>query len=148
MSSSLGLDLARYRAALASAFPLADTVSAELAWLPGSVPVLAEELAKVPDPRRAAGRRFDLVFLLSVVAMATLAGARSISGILRWAAKTDPAVLTALARGGPCRLPAYSTMARLLARLDGDAVDDALARYTAAGPGPTRPAARHQHPGR
>lgn len=104
-----------------------------------SIPVLAEELARVPDPRRAAGRRFDLVFLLSVVVMATLAGAKSIKGILRWAAKTDPEVLSSLARGGRSELPAHSTLSRLLARLDGDAVDDAFARYTAAGLAPGDP---------
>jgi hypothetical protein len=69
-------------------------------------PVLAEELTKIPDSRRATGRRFDLVFLLGVMVMATLTGARSIAGIHRWAADTDPAVLSALARGDPTRLPA------------------------------------------
>jgi predicted transposase YbfD/YdcC len=41
-------------------------------------------------------------------------------------------VLSALARGGPIRLPAASTLSRLLARVDGDGVDDAFARYIAA----------------
>ncbi len=140
MSSLLGLDLDRYHAGLIPAVSLAEAASQESpescvpvsgAWCV-QVPVLAEELARVPDPRRAAGRRFDLVFLLGVVVMAALAGARSIAGIRRWAANTDPVVLSALARGGPTRLPVASTLSRLLARLDGDAVDDAFARYTAA----------------
>jgi predicted transposase YbfD/YdcC len=142
MSSLLGLDLDRYYAELISAFSLAGPPAQAGDDWPAScvpddtwcvqIPVLAEELAKVPDPRRAAGRRFDLVFLLLVLVMATLAGARSIAGIRRWAVDTDLAVLSALARGGATRLPAASTLSRLLARLDGDAVDDAFARYTAA----------------
>lgn len=95
-------------------------------------PILAKELAQVPDPRRAAGRRDDLVFLLSIVVMAVLAGARSLSGIRRWATGVDPAVLAVLARGGPIIVLVVSTWSRLLASLDGDAVDDAFARYTAA----------------
>ena len=143
MSSSLDLDLDRYHAGLISAVSLAGRVSRAADESPASgvlvagtwcvqIPVLAEELAKVPDPRRAAGRRFDLVFLLGVVVMAALAGARSIAGIRRWAGDTDPVVLSVLACGGPTRLPVASTLSRLLTRLDGDAVDDAFARYTAA----------------
>lgn len=109
MSSSLGLDLDRYHAGLISAISLAGPAAQTADAPPAScvlvsrtwdvqIPILAEELAKVPDPRRAAGRRFDLVFLLGVVVMATLAGARSIAGIRRWAADTDPVVLPALAR--------------------------------------------------
>jgi predicted transposase YbfD/YdcC len=136
MSSSLGLDLDRYHAGLIPAVCLAGAASQVAEPVAGAwcvqIPVLAQELAKVPDPRRAAGRRFELVFLLGVVVMAVLAGARSIAGIRRWAANTDPVVLSALAGGGPSRLPVASTLSRLLARLDGDAVDDAFARYTAA----------------
>jgi hypothetical protein len=74
MSSSLGLD--RYHAGLIAVVCLADPVAPAADDLPGShvlddtrcVQVLApaEELAKVPDSRAAAGRRFDLVFLLLV----------------------------------------------------------------------------------
>jgi hypothetical protein len=142
MSSSLGLDLGRYYAGLIPAVCLAgppsQVVQEPVSCVPvagtwwAQIPVLAEELAKIPDPRRAAGRRFDLVFVLLVVVMATLAGARSIAGIRRWAVDAGHAVLSALARGGPNRLPAASTLSRLLARVDGDAVDDAFARYIAA----------------
>jgi DDE_Tnp_1-associated len=133
MSSSLVRDLARYRA---GAVPAIGEVQFALdppggRWVVAA-PVLAEELARVPDPRRAAGRRYDLVFLLSIVVMAVLAGATSVSGIRRWASGVDPAVLTALARGGPITVPVVSTFSRLLARVDGDAVDDAFARYAAA----------------
>lgn len=128
MSSSLFCDLFRYRSGLVPEICRVDGLDE---WLTAS-PVLAAELATVPDPRRAAGRRFDHLFLLGIVVMAVLAGAVSISGVMRWAGKADPAVLTALARGGPIGLPVVSTLSRLLARLDGDALDDAFARYMAA----------------
>lgn len=133
MSSSLVRDLARYRA---GAVPAIGEVRVALdpaggPWVEAA-PILAGELATVPDPRRAAGRRHNLVFLLSIVVMAVLSGATSLSGIRRWATGVDPAVLTALARGGPITVPVVSTLSRLLARVDGDAVDDAFARYTAA----------------
>ena len=41
------------------------------------VPGLLEVLARVPDPRRRRGRRYDLVFLLAVAAASALAGARN-----------------------------------------------------------------------
>jgi hypothetical protein len=68
MSSSLGLDLDRYHAGLISVISLAgpaaqtaDAPPASCVLVSGTwdvqIPILAEELAKVPDPRRAAGRR-------------------------------------------------------------------------------------------
>jgi DDE_Tnp_1-associated len=41
------------------------------------VPGLLEILAQVPDPRKRRGRRFGLVFLLSVAVACVLAGAKS-----------------------------------------------------------------------
>ncbi|HEY6796994.1 MAG TPA: transposase family protein [Kineosporiaceae bacterium] len=46
-------------------------------------------MARVPDPPRAARRRYNLVFLLSIVVMAVLAGATSVSGIRRSATDVD-----------------------------------------------------------
>jgi predicted transposase YbfD/YdcC len=105
-----------------------DGLSAD--WSPRVVR-LADELGLVQDPRRRQGRRHDLVFLLLVLVMAVLAGATSMAQVLRWAAGVDPAVLAALARGGPATIPAHSTFSRLLARIDGDEIDDAFARFAA-----------------
>jgi hypothetical protein len=69
--SALVCDLARYRPGLV---PEISRVDARGGW-PEVSPVLAAELATVPEPRRAAGRRFDLVFLPGIVVMAVLAGA-------------------------------------------------------------------------
>jgi predicted transposase YbfD/YdcC len=139
VSSSLLRDLSRYHRGVAPEISLAGPDEAGWdgwfrcgGWVAQAVPLLVEELVNVPDPRRTAGRRFDLVFLLGIAVMAVMAGAVSISGVLRWAGNADPAVLAVLARGGPVTLPVISTLSRLLARLDGDALDDAFARYTAA----------------
>jgi predicted transposase YbfD/YdcC len=43
----------------------------------GKVPGLLEVLARVPDPRKRRGRRYDLVFILAVAAACALAGARN-----------------------------------------------------------------------
>ena len=135
MTSSLALDLDRYRVAATIGLAVPhDLVPHDLGaawdWAPQIV-VLAEELASVRDPRRCQGRRHDLVFLLLVLVMAVLTGATSMAAVLRWAQRADPRVLVALARGGPTAVAAYTTFSRLLSRLDGDEVDDAFSRFTA-----------------
>jgi predicted transposase YbfD/YdcC len=135
MTSSLALDLDRYRVAATIGLPVPhDLVPHDLGaawdWAPQIV-VLAEELAWVRDPRRCQGRRHDLVFLLLVLVMAVITGATSMAAVLRWAKRADPRVLVALARGGPTAVAAYTTFSRLLSRLDGDEVDDAFSRFTA-----------------
>jgi hypothetical protein len=80
---------------------------------------------------------------LDLAVMAVPAGAVPVSGVLRWAGNADPGVLQALARGGPITFPALS---RFPARPDGDALDDAFARCTAAlqTPGDPEPVALHR----
>ena len=108
VSSSLFCDLARYRSGLVPEIAQAGGDG----WFLAAAPVLAREFSKVPDPRRVAGRRFDLVFLLGIAVMAALAGAVSISGALRWAGNAGPAILTALPRGGPVAHRCLPTPAR------------------------------------
>lgn len=127
MSSSLVYDLACHR--VGGVF--VDLVAETDDWV-SRIPVLTDDLAQLADPRRRRGRRYDLLFLLLVLVMAVLAGATSISGVLRWAGTAPEGVLAVLARGGRTALPAHSTFSRLLSRLDGDALDDAFSRYTAA----------------
>ncbi|WP_369227867.1 transposase family protein [Streptomyces sp. R39] len=43
---------------------------------PGEHPGLLQHLAAVPDPRRSAGRRHPLAFVLALVACAVLAGVK------------------------------------------------------------------------
>ena len=127
MSSSLVYDLACHR--VEGVF--VDLVAETDGWS-DRIPVLTDDLAQLTDPRRRRGQRYDLLFLLLVLVMAVLAGATSISGVLRWARTAPEGVLSVLARGGRTRLPVHSTFSRLLSRLDGDELDDAFSRYTAA----------------
>ncbi|MER6127127.1 transposase family protein [Streptomyces sp. NPDC001795] len=86
------------------------------------LPTLAGVLSSVPYPRRARGRRYQLGSLLAVCLVAVLGGARSLAQIARFAADCDPDLYQPL---GPVKAtPNASTLGRLLARLDGDAVDD------------------------
>lgn len=94
---------------------------------------LAETLSRIPDPRRVRGRRYHLGSLLALCLVAVLGGARSLATIARFAADTDSSLREQL--GLASSTPNASTLGRLLARLDGDALDDAvgawLARYAA-----------------
>ncbi|WP_395292398.1 ISAs1 family transposase [Kitasatospora hibisci] len=88
---------------------------------------LAEVLDRLPDPRRTRGRRYRLGALLVLCATAVMAGASTWAAIVRFAAGLDPVLREriGLVRG----IPRTSTLARLLARLDGDALDAALGAW-------------------
>ncbi|MFD7057528.1 ISAs1 family transposase [Streptomyces mirabilis] len=94
---------------------------------------LAEVLGRIPDPRRVRGRRYRLGSLLALCMVAVLGGATSLAAIARFAADTDSDLRGQL--GLTSSTPNASTLGRLLARLDGDALDDAvgawLTRYAA-----------------
>ncbi|MBB5966437.1 ISAs1 family transposase [Planomonospora venezuelensis] len=101
------------------------------------LPVLAEVLDTVPDPRSRHGRRYRLGPLLALTLLAVLGGATSIAAINRSISGYDPAVLSGAGLTGTARL-ATSTLRRLLARLDGNALDAAIGTYlaTVAADGP------------
>ncbi|WP_269770889.1 transposase family protein [Streptomyces fildesensis] len=92
-------------------------------------------MAAVPDPRRPAGRRHPLAFVLALAACAVLAGAKSLAAIAEWVSDAPPAVLTSL--GGPVRkpagpvAPAGATVRRVLQRVDGDDLDAAIGAWLA-----------------
>ncbi|GAA2436636.1 ISAs1 family transposase [Actinomadura vinacea] len=65
--------------------------------------------------------------MLALCLVTVLSGATTLAKIGRIAAELDPAVLQRL--GLPGGLPAVTTLARLLARLDGDAFDQAIGSY-------------------
>lgn len=94
---------------------------------------LVDVLDRIPDPRRVRGRRYRLGSLLALCLVAVLGGATSLAAIARFATDTDCDLRERL--GPTAGTPNASTLGRLLARLDGDALDDAvgawLARYTA-----------------
>ncbi|MGW4426656.1 ISAs1 family transposase [Streptosporangium sp. NPDC004631] len=107
------------------------TVSTALISDSDELPVLAEVLDTLPDPRSRRGRRYRLGPLLALMLLAVLGGATSIAAVSRSIHGYDPSVLSRAGLTGTVRL-ATSTLRRLLARLDGDALDTAIGTYLAA----------------
>jgi predicted transposase YbfD/YdcC len=96
---------------------------------PHELASLSQVLAAVPDPRRVRGRRYRIGALLALCLTAVLGGARSLAQIARYAADADPQVRAGL--GLDRAAPNASTLGRLLARIDGDALDDAVGTWLA-----------------
>ncbi|MFD3658942.1 transposase family protein [Streptomyces sp. NPDC058620] len=103
---------------------------------PEELPGLLERLSEVPDPRDPRGVRHALVVVLALAACAVLTGATSLLAVGEWIADAPPHVLE---RVGvrldpllPKRVrPTETTVRRLLARIDGDALDLAVGRWLA-----------------
>jgi len=127
-------DLALWEAELAAGPATADPVAADSLVVVSS---LLDRLRQVPDPRRSPGRRHPLVVILVLTACATLVvGNDSVTAIRQWAARTPQEVLHRLgARYNPWRgrytVPSERTFRRVLAGLDGDALDTATCGYAA-----------------
>ena len=109
---------------------------AELAADPQQVASsLVQRLAQVPDPRDPRGRRHPLVVILVLTACATLvAGNDCLAAIWQWAAGTGQDVLARIGARydgwtGRYVVPSEATFRGVLARLDGDALDDAVSGY-------------------
>ncbi|MFP8942499.1 ISAs1 family transposase [Streptomyces fenghuangensis] len=103
---------------------------------PSEVPGLLERLAEVPDPRDPRGVRHRLSVVLALTACAVLAGATSLLAVGEWIADAPAHVLEQVGAGPdpllPGRaLPAETTVRRLLARIDGDALDLAVGSWLA-----------------
>ena len=107
---------------------------------------LVAHLATVPDPRDRRGVRHRLASLLSVAVCAVLAGAKSLTAIGEWAADAPAEVLARLGvRADPLTAavhpPDESTVRKVLAGIDGDALDRAVGAWLAAlDPAPAPPA--------
>nr|WP_167344223.1 ISAs1 family transposase [Streptomyces novaecaesareae] len=100
------------------------------------MPGLLERLAQVPDPRDPRGVRHALAVVLALTACAVLAGATSLLAVGEWIADVPPQVLERLGvRPDPVLprrlVPAEATVRRLLARIDGDALDQAVGGWLA-----------------
>ncbi|WP_233273577.1 ISAs1 family transposase [Streptomyces broussonetiae] len=103
---------------------------------PAEVPGLLERLAEVPDPRDPRGVRHRLAVVLALTTCAMLAGATSLLAVGEWIADAPEHVLERVGVDSdpllPRRvLPAESTVRRLLARIDGDALDRAVGSWLA-----------------
>ncbi|MFE0642723.1 ISAs1 family transposase [Streptomyces sp. NPDC058877] len=90
---------------------------------------LADVLDVLPDPRRRQGRRYRLGPILALCTIAVLAGATTLAAVARHAAYLPDEVRHRL---GLRAAPRATTLGRLLARLDGDAVDAAVGAWLAA----------------
>lgn len=84
---------------------------------------LLDVLALIPDRRRARGQRYPLGFLLAAALTAVLAGARSMSAVVRQTHSADDAFLRRLGAVGRHLRPADTTFGRAFAVLDGDDMD-------------------------
>jgi predicted transposase YbfD/YdcC len=127
-------DLALWEAELAAGPVTAESVAADPLSVASS---LLDRLRQVPDPRRLRGLRHPLLVILVLTACATLVvGNDSVTAIWQWAARTAQDVLHRLgARFNPLRgrytVPSERTFRRVLAGLDGDALDTATCGYAA-----------------
>ncbi|MFR9794764.1 transposase family protein [Streptomyces sp. MS06] len=101
----------------------------------------------MPDPRARRGRWYSLTAMLLVCVCAAVSGAGSVDEIAERAARASDAALTAVGvRRHPLRwrhAPSRTTIGRVLAAVDGDALDRAVGAYLACwnSAGPARPSA-------
>ena len=92
---------------------------------------LIEALQTIPDPRRAAGRRYPLSIVLLLVILGTMSGYRGYRGLARFMQRHQDRLAQQL--GLPrAQLPTYSTIRRLLMEIDFNAVADAFNRWAQA----------------
>lgn len=99
---------------------------------------LYDYFASIPDPRSPLGRRHPLPAVLTLVAVATLCGARSLEAIAQFARDRDDefAFLLGFTRADtPCK----ASLSNLLRRLDVERFEDALSRWIADGLGDRPP---------
>lgn len=89
---------------------------------------LWECLCEIQDPRRAAGRRFSLPSILSLLVAGMLCGKLSIRAIARWGKRLsgEQLELIGITRG---LAPAQTTIHTLLTRLAPDDVEAALGKW-------------------
>ncbi|MFE4775770.1 ISAs1 family transposase [Streptomyces sp. NPDC056713] len=84
-------------------------------------------LDEVPDLRRVRGRRYRIGSLLALCLVAVLGGAKSVTAIARFATDSSPELRECLRFTSTT--PNTTTLGRLLARLDGNALDDAIGAW-------------------
>jgi len=99
--------------------------------MPHAAPAsLAQAVSSIPDPRRHASVIYPLPAVLALALSAILAGQHSVLAIAEWGTRQSAAVLGRLGFGAG-RTPCQSTLQRLFAKLDPDAVATALSAYFA-----------------
>ena len=117
------------------------TQTPRLAVTDGEHASLHQALMAVTDPRSPRGARYSLTGLLTVAVCAVIAGASSFAAITDWLYDLDDLARARL--GFIRRVPAATTIWRLLTRLDADQVAGALAGWLRTRtPPPTEPRPR------
>ena len=86
---------------------------------------LAAAFTRVPDPRRAASVAYPVAAVLSLAVAAILANQLSELAIAQWGARQSADLLRALGFSDG-RTPCQSTLQRLLCKLDGQTLAEAL----------------------
>src|SRR6266540_2265085 len=104
------------------------TVSITVCWWPS--PRCPTRVAAVPDPRDPRGTRYPLVSMLAVAVCAVLAGACTFAAITDWVRDLDRPAWGRL--GFTDRVPAATTVWRLLIRIDADVLSVVLAQMQIA----------------
>jgi predicted transposase YbfD/YdcC len=74
-------------------------------------------LSDIADPRSRRGQRYEWSFLLALVAVATLAGQKSLTEIASWIWQRRAELVTSL-RPKRGQVPSYATLRRLLTEID------------------------------
>ncbi len=99
---------------------------------------LLAAFTRVPDPRRAHGRRFSLRAILTLAVVAILSNHLSVLAIAQWGKRQSPALLAAL--GFPEGVtPHQTTVQRLFRTLDPLPLAAVLTEYFAPAPSSERP---------
>jgi hypothetical protein len=96
-----------------------------------ATPTLFDLLGQVPDPRRAEGKRHALPAVLSLLALAMLAGMRGLQGVVEFGRNLPPDVVAALGFTRTKTL-AKSTLSEILRAIDIDAFESAVSRWLQA----------------
>lgn len=85
-------------------------------------------LCEIPDPRDPRGQRYEWSYLLTLAALALLAGQRSMRGMGQWVTERREALVEALAPKWR-RTPSAITLSRILGDIDIDRLEACLGEY-------------------
>ena len=89
---------------------------------------LVEYLATIPDPRSRRGRRYEWLFLLTLIAAAMMTGESTLVGISQWIVAHEQELVQWLRpKGG--HVPSLATLRRVLCAVSLTAVEDAVGAY-------------------
>lgn len=89
---------------------------------------LVAHLATIPDPRSPRGRRYEWVYLLTLIAVAMMSGESTLVGISQWLSAHQDELLTYLPTKRKT-LPSLATVRRVLWALDVQMLERAIGAY-------------------